>query len=131
MADPQLTPFLKTPPQETWDQQTLVRWLREIPSRIVMGRFTWNGPGVIAANTGVDTTLTSASASVTVNPSLLDAVRAGMFIKVTPPPSLQSGLVTEAWSATDQQLTVRVVNATVAGLTPAAGAWTLWGMGTV
>lgn len=117
------TPYIKALPQDNWEEKELRRWLREIPSRLVMGQFAWQPP-TVSGQDAVDTAVTTATSA------LIGQVRAGMFVHVTPPSTLNVGLIPTAWVAADQELTIRISNITAAAISAASGTWTLWGMAT-
>jgi len=108
-------------PQERWELPDIRRFLREIHGRTKFGSFTWNPPNV-PANSTVDTVLTTSDAAD------ITGLRAGMSIAVTPPAGIESGLGWGARVATDNTLTVRLVNATAGAIDPASGTWTFHGM---
>lgn len=115
-----LTTF--TPPRDNSSDKELYLFLRVLGNRLVCGTFTWDPPSC-AANTTTDTTLTTTDAAV------LTLCRAGMFVHVTPPSTLNAGLsVGGAWSATDKQLTIRIGNNTAAPINPASGTWNFFGV---
>lgn len=96
-------------------------FLREIYSRTKFDAFTWNPPNVPGAST-VDTTLTTTDAPV------LEGLRVGMAIFVSPPSTLDAGLVFGgAWVAADNTLTIRLGNVTAGGINPVSGIWSFEG----
>jgi|GEM_PF-3430610 len=108
-------------PQESWKDSDSRGFLREIHKRIKFGSFTWNPPNC-AANTTTDTTLTTSDTDA------VDGLRAGMAVSVTPPSTLDAGLVVGgAWVATDNTLTIRLGNLTAGGINPASGTWAFMG----
>jgi len=109
-------------PQDRWSDRETFSFLREIHTRFKHGSFTWNPPSV-GANTTVDTTLTTSDAAV------LEGLRAGMAVTVTPPSTLDTGLtVGGAWVATDDTLTIRLGNLTAGAINPASGTWVFMGV---
>lgn len=95
----------------------LFKFLRKVASHFVFGDFTWNPPNVPAAST-VDTTLDVATCADFVD------LRAGMTVTVTPPSTLEAGVVVgAAWVSAHQTLTVRLANVTALGINPASGTW--------
>ncbi len=98
-----------------------MRWMRQVATRIRWGSFTWNAPNC-PANTTTDTTLT------TVATPEVDGLRVGMPVTVTPPSTLDAGLVTDAWVPADNQLTVRIGNITGGDINPASGTWAFNGI---
>lgn len=109
-------------PQENWGGTPEIRrFLREIHTRTKFGSFTWNPPNVPAAST-VDTVLTESDSAQIVG------LRAGMSVSVSPPSDIDSGLGWGAFVATDDTLTVRLVNATAGAIDPASGEWSFNGM---
>ncbi len=107
-------PFEGNP--EAW-----AKWLREVYTRTKFGSFTWNPPNVPAAST-VDTVLT------TTDSMDIQGLRVGQSVSITPPSSIDAGLGWCAFVATDDTLTVRLVNATVGAINPTSAAWTFHGM---
>lgn len=109
-------------PHERWERGELFSFLRELFVRgRTFGSFTWNPPSVGAATT-VDTTLTTTEAAS------LKGLRAGQPVYVTPPSTLDAGLgVAGAWVATDDTLTVRLMNATAAPINPGSATWAFHG----
>lgn len=103
-------------PLDKWSDVEWGNWAREISSRFRWGSFTWNAPNVPAAST-VDTTIT------TLDDPAVTGTRTGMAIHVTPPATLDNGLVVSAWVATDNTLTVRIGNVTAGDINPASGVW--------
>lgn len=110
------------PQEKAGSDREIHAFLREIYSRLKFGAFTWNAPNVPATST-VDTTLTTSDAAI------LEGLRAGMAITVSPPSTLDSGLVVGgAWVATDDTLTIRLGNVTAGALNPVSGTWAFEGM---
>lgn len=113
-----LEPF----PRDTlWEGATLSKglfvFLRKVASHFVFGDFTWDPPNVPAAST-VDTTLDVATCAD------LGDLRAGMTVTVTPPSTLEAGIVIgAAWVSAHQTLTVRLANVTALAINPASGTW--------
>src|SRR5688572_9410149 len=93
-------------------------FLREMFTRgRTFGTFTWNPPNVPAATT-VDTTLT------TTDGEQLEGLRVGQAVHVTPPSTLDSGIVCGgAWVATDDTLTIRLGNVTAGAINPTSATW--------
>jgi hypothetical protein len=112
-------------PQDTWkpEGRETFKFLREIYTRFrCFGSFTWNPPSVPAAST-VDTTLTTADSAV------FEGLRAGQAVTVTPPSTLDSGVVWGgAWVADDNTLTIRLGNVTALAINPVSATWVLHGM---
>lgn len=108
-------------PQLRWELDDYRRFVTEMYTRFKFGSVTWNPPNVPAAST-VDTVLTTSDSGD------LTGLRAGMSISVTPPSAIDSGLGWCAFVATDNTLTVRLVNATTGAINPASGEWTYHGM---
>lgn len=115
-------PWAVAKPQEMQDSdREAYTFLREIHTRCKFGSFTWDAPS-IAANTTVDTALTTTDAAV------LKGLRAGMAVTVSPPSTLDTGLVVgAAWVATDDTLTIRLGNLTGSAINPASGTWAFYG----
>lgn len=110
------------PPREGGSDKEVFLFLRTLGRRLVCGSFTWDPPSC-GANTTTDTTLTTTDAAG------LSVCRAGMFVSVTAPSSLDAGLsVGGAWSATDKTLTIRISNNTAAPINPASGTWIFFGV---
>ena len=107
--------------QRPQDGQDDKRFAREIYTRLKFGSVTWNPPSVPAAST-VDTTLTTSDSMD------LSGLRAGMSVSVSPPSAIDSGLGWGAIVATDDTLTIRLVNATALGINAASGTWAFHGM---
>ncbi len=110
-------------PLDSWgaDSREMFAYHREMYTRTKFDSFTWNPPSV-GATTTVDTTLTTADADV------LDGLRVGMAVHVTPPSDIDAGIVLGgAWVATDNTLTIRLGNVTAAPINPGSGTWALHG----
>lgn len=104
-------------PQASWKDEDIRLWLNDLAGRPVTGSFTWD-PASVNANTTSDTTLTSASYPA------VKGLRVGMPVFVTPPATLNSGLlVGAAWIATDDTLTIRLRNVTGGSIDQASGTW--------
>jgi hypothetical protein len=106
---------------EKWDDRERAYWFRELGTRLKFNSFTWNAPNV-GANSTVDTVLAIADAAQ------VDGLRVGMAIQVTPPATIDAGLIGWAWVATDNELTIRLVNTTGGGINPASGTWSFIGI---
>ena len=108
-------------PQDRWKEREVFSFLREVWRRMKFASFTLDLPS-IAGNTTVDVTLT------TTDDDAGTGLRAGMPIHVTPPSTLDAGLVVSAaWVATDDTLTVRVDNITGGAINAASGTWSYMG----
>ena len=109
-------------PQDRWKEVELFSFLRELFVRgRCFGSFAWN-PANVPANSTVDTTLT------TVIAPQLKGLRVGMAIVVTPPATINSGLVCAgAWVAADDTITIRLANITGSGIDLAEGTWAFMG----
>ena len=107
-------------PLDRWTLTDVVRFLKEVWVTQKSGSFTWNPPNVPAAST-VDTVLTTSDGGG------LAGLRAGMSVSVSPPSSIDSGLGWGAFVASDNTLTVRLVNVTAGGINPASGTWAFHG----
>lgn len=107
-------------PQDKWKDPERFNFYREIYRRVKFGTVTWNPPNVPAAST-VDTVLT------TVDSDELTGLRVGMPISVSPPTAIDAGLGWGAFVASDDTLTIRLVNATAGGINAASGTWTFFG----
>lgn len=104
-------------PQDNWKERDTYVFLREVWTRIKADTFTWDPPN-LASGVTTDTTLTSTDASQ------LAGLRAGMPIFVTPPSTLNSGLVVAgAWVPSDDQLTIRIYNSNGSATNPLSGTW--------
>ena len=115
-----LTP--KSQPQNDWDLKQLIAYVRELGNnRLRYGVLTSFNPGKVPANSTLDTALTKAANAD------IDTFRAGMFIAVTPPSTLNAGLIPYAFVGTDKTLTIRITNTTAGDLTPVAGNWAYYG----
>lgn len=108
-------------PQERWKEPERFFFFREVYRRLKFGSFTWNPPNVPAAST-VDTVLTTSDADE------IEGLRVGMSVSVTPPTGIDSGLGWGALVATDNTLTIRLVNATAGAINPGSGTWAFHGM---
>lgn len=108
--------------QDIRDPSRIVDLLREVYTRgRTFGSFTWNPPNV-PANSTVDTTLTTSDDEV------FTGLRVGQAVYVTPPSTLDSGLVVgAAWVATDDTLTIRLANVTGVGINAAEGTYSFDG----
>jgi hypothetical protein len=111
------------PIENSWDKKEIFIFLRELFNRgKTFASFTWDAPSV-GANTTVDTTLTTSTVPE------LKGLRAGQAVYVSPPATLNTGLVCGgAWAPADDQLTIRLGNVTAAPLNPASGTWTFQGV---
>jgi hypothetical protein len=107
--------------QKPMDGTDVYKFQREIHTRLKFGSFTWNPPNVPAAST-VDTVLTTSDSGDFVG------LRVGMSVSVSPPSAIDAGLGWGAFVATDDTLTVRLVNATALGINAASGTWSFHGM---
>lgn len=114
-------PWTVPRPQDRWSDREISAYLREIFTRLKFGSFTWNPPNV-GGNTTVDTTLTTADAPQ------IEGVRVGMSIKVTPPPTIDAGLLLDAWVATDDEITIRLRNVTGVAINMASTSWSFHGV---
>lgn len=104
-------------PQAKWRPADFLPWMMDVSTRPVTGSFTWN-PASIGATTTADTTLAVAS-----YPSL-KGLRAGMPVVVTPPSTLDAGLIIGAsWIAADDTLTIRLRNTSGSAVDQASGTW--------
>lgn len=106
-------------PQDTWgaESRSAWRWLREMWQRgKTFGSFTWNPPNV-PANSTVTTTLTTTDAAV------LEGLRAGQAVTVTPPSAIDEGLMWSAFVGTDDTLSIRLANVTGGAINAASGTW--------
>ena len=108
-------------PRRTWSEEDRLGWMREVSARVRWGTFTLN-PGSIAANSTEDTTVTAVSGQD------IAQLRAGQFVQVTPPTTLESGLTAGgAWVSADGTLTVRIANVTGGSIDPASAVWNFKG----
>lgn len=99
------------------DPAQLMAYIREMYGRgSTFGTFTWDPPEV-GATTSVDTTLTTTTVPA------LTGLRAGQFVHVTPPSTIDAGLIWGAFVASDNSLTIRLVNVTGSPINPASGTW--------
>jgi hypothetical protein len=114
-------PWTTPRPQDRWTDRENSAFFREIFTRVKFGSFDWNPPNV-AANSTVDTALTTTDAPQ------IEGVRVGMSIKVTPPPTIDAGLLLDAWVATDDELTIRLRNVTGSGINMASTTWSFHGV---
>lgn len=109
-------------PTSHWQDPERLKWMVDISTRLRWNQFTWDPPNV-GANSTVDTTLTAA------NLVTLTGLRAGMNVTVTAPSTLPAGIaVGGQWVATDNTLTIRLVNVTAAPIDPASGTWAYLGV---
>jgi hypothetical protein len=114
-------PWTVPRPQDRWSDREISTYLREIFTRLKFGSFDWDPPNV-AANTTVDTTLTTTDAPQ------IEGLRVGMSIKVTPPATINAGLLLDAWVATDDELTVRLRNVTGVAINMTSTTWSFHGV---
>jgi hypothetical protein len=114
-------PWTVPRPQDRWSDREIGSFLREIFTRIKFGSFTWDPPSV-SANTTVDTTLTTTDAPQ------VEGLRTGMSVKVTPPSTVDAGLLLDAWVPADDQLTVRLRNVTGSGINMTSTTWSFMGV---
>jgi hypothetical protein len=107
-------------PLERWEKRDIFVFLREVFTRHrTFGTFTWDPPSV-GANTTVDATVTD---------DALTGLRAGQPVYVTPPSTLDAGLVCGgAWVAADDSITIRLGNVTASPINPASGTWAFQGV---
>jgi len=111
------------PLEKAGSDRELHAFAREVFTRLKGGTFVWDPPNVPAGVT-VDTTISATDTDC----EQLEGLRAGMAITVTPPSTLESGVVVGAcWVAADDTLTIRLANATAAGINPASGTWAFAG----
>lgn len=68
-------------------------------------------PGLIAASSTADTSVTITGAAV------------GDFVQLTPPTTLAAGITWNAFVSAANTVKVRLANVTVAGITPASATW--------
>lgn len=104
--------------QSAEDTRDIVRTMREA--------WRWDTVtldlGSCAANTTTDHTFDSD------DDDKLDGLRAGQFVAASPPSGLNAGLAyAGAWCANDNEITIRIVNATGGAIDPASGDWSIWG----
>ncbi len=111
--------FVKSPPQDNWEEPEIRRWLRDLARRLVFGTFTLD-VGNVLAQAALDSTVTG---------DAVKGLRVGMAVKLTQAPTLNAGLMADAWVATDDELVVRVTNVTAAPINPASGTWTFFAFG--
>lgn len=106
------------PDERTWTNKEIFFFLREIHSRFKFGTVTWDAPSVGAATT-VDTVLTD---------DVFTGLRVGMPIFVSPPATIDTGIVSTARCDVNNQLTIRLMNVTAAPINPASGDWSFMGV---
>lgn len=104
-------------PLDTWGERDKTAVLRDMSKRIIVDTFTWDVPSILATTT-TDTTLT------TTDDAAVKGLRAGCFVTVTPPSTLNAGLIVgSAWCAADDTLTVRIRNVSGSTIDQASGTW--------
>lgn len=111
-------------PMDSWgaDSREFWQWQREIRRAFsARGAIAWNAPSIPAASS-VDTVLDSVSYAV------LQGLRAGMHVVVTPPSTIDAGLVWGGFVAADDTLTIRLTNVTAGAIDPASGTWKFMGV---
>lgn len=109
-------------PRRTWSLREITEWLFDFSLRDIRGIVDWT-PTVVGAGACVDFALPAATYPA------CTGLRAGYHaVSVTPPPTIQAGLVVMGFVANDDELTVRIFNSTGAGIVPAAGDWTFFGV---
>jgi hypothetical protein len=110
-----------TKPLEKWTSKELYAFLREVWYRPKSNSFTWDPPN-IPANSTVDTSLdTSTTPEV-------EGLRAGQPVSVSPPSTIDGGLMWGAYVAADDTLTIRLGNLTGGAINPVSGTWSFSGM---
>lgn len=123
MANNQVINF-KLSPQEAWSDRELRRWFRDLHIRAKWGTFQVSRSGV-EANATTDQTITAAAQPI------LTGLRVGMYVHVSPPPTLDAGLVVGgAWVAADDSITIRLGNLTTGAIGSWEGdaeTWAFWG----
>lgn len=107
-------------PDRRYDDAQIRDWANDVGNRVVTGAFAWT-PGLVGANATVTTILT------TTDTNQVRDLRPTMAIAITPPASLDAGLVAfPLASAASDRLTIRVTNTTAGPITPASGTWMFW-----
>ncbi len=110
---------LARPDLGKWGDREIFDWLRSIHQRLSWVSFTWNPPNVPGGST-VSTTLTVADGDFA-------GLRAGQCVSVTPPSTIDEGLLWGAFVGTDDTVTIRLANATTTDINPVSGTWTVQG----
>jgi hypothetical protein len=111
-----------SPRDNTWGTSETLTFLREVHRRYgTAGSFTWDPPNV-PANSTVDTTLTDATVAS------LSGMRAGMLVTVSPPSTINAGIMVVAWCGASSTITIRLANLTAGAINPASGDWVFSGV---
>lgn len=96
--------------------------LRQMIERVRWGTLTAD-LGSCAANTTTDHAFTDTDTY-----PVLQGLRQGQYVDVTPPDGLDDGLVySHAWCPSNDALTIRLGNLTGSPINPDSGDWVIWG----